>query len=82
MEDISNDTMVDFFEKRTDEDLKNNFVGVFPSNYVIKFIKFHRMMTEKRGCYQFVIMNTNRSNREGTHWWSFIDLHPRKEGFF
>ena len=82
MEGISKDALVDFFEKRTDEDLKSNFVGVFPSNYLIKFIKFHRMMTEKRGCYPFVIMNTDRSDRDGTHWWSFLDLHPKKEIFF
>ena len=78
---ISNDNIVDFFEKRRDEELKNNFVGVFPSNYVIKFIKFYRMMTEKRGRYPFVIMNTDRSDREGTYWRSFLDLHPKKEIF-
>ena len=82
MEGISNDTIVDFFEKRTDEDLKSNFVGVFPSNYVIKFIKFHRMMTEKRGRYPFVLMNTDQSDRSGTHWWSFLDLHLRNEIIF
>ena len=26
-------------------------------------------------------MNTDRSNKNGTHWWSFLDLHPRKEFF-
>ena len=44
MEGISNDEIVKFFEKNTDVDLKKNFVGVFPSNYVIKFISFHEMM--------------------------------------
>ena len=23
-------------------------------------------------------MNTDRSNKSGTHWWSFLDLHPKK----
>ena len=27
-------------------------------------------------------MNTGRSDISGTHWWSFLDLHPRKECFF
>ena len=31
--------------------------------------------------YPFVIMNTDRSDRKGTHWWSFLDLHNRKEIF-
>ena len=26
-------------------------------------------------------MNTDRSDKKGTHWWSFLDLHPRKEFF-
>ena len=25
--------------------------------------------------YPFIIMNTDRSDRAGTHWWSFLDLH-------
>ena len=26
-------------------------------------------------------MNTDRSDRAGTHWWSFLDLHQKKEIF-
>ena len=26
-------------------------------------------------------MNTDRADKSGTHWWSFLDLHPRKEIF-
>ena len=45
MAGISNEAIVNFFEKETD-DLKKNFVGVFPSNYVTTFISFHEMMIE------------------------------------
>ena len=31
--------------------------------------------------YPFIIMNTDRSDKKGTHWWSFLDLHPKKEIF-
>ena len=31
--------------------------------------------------YPFVIMNADHSDRNGTHWWSFLDLHKRKEIF-
>ena len=24
-------------------------------------------------------MNTDRNNQKGEHWWSFLDLHERKE---
>ena len=26
-------------------------------------------------------MNTDRSDKKGTHWWSFLNLHLRKEIF-
>ena len=32
MSGISNDEVVKFFENEKDDDLKENFVGVFPSN--------------------------------------------------
>ena len=80
MAGISNETIVDFFEKENDSDIKENFVGVFPSNYITKFISFHEMMMSKSK-YPFIIMNTDRSDKNGTHWWSFLDLHERKEIF-
>ena len=80
MEGISNETIVNFFENETDDDLKKNFVCVFPSNYVTRFISFHETMIAKNR-YSFIIMNTDGSYKNGTHWWSFLDLHPRKEIF-
>ena len=38
------------------------------------------MMIEKNR-YPFIMMNTDRSDKNGTHWWSFLDLHERKEIF-
>ena len=48
MEGISIETIVNFVENETDDDLKKNFVGVFPSDYVTRFISFHEMMIEKK----------------------------------
>ena len=81
MSGISNDEVAKFFENEKDDDLKENFVGVFPSNYINKFISFHQMARKKTKKYPFIIMNTDRANEPGTHWWSFLDLHPRKEIF-
>ena len=78
---ISNEEVIKFFENVEDNDIKENFVGVFPSNYINKFISFHEMVKEKTKKYPFIIMNTDRSDKPGTHWWSFLDLHPRKEIF-
>ena len=80
MAGISNETIVKFFENETDDDLRNNFVGVFPSNYVTKFISFHKMTIEKNR-YPLIIMNTDRSDENGTYWWSFLDLHKKKNIF-
>ena len=37
------------------------------------------MTNEKSTQYPFIIMNTDRSNKKGTHWRSFLHLHPKKE---
>ena len=82
MAGISNETIEDFFEKVDDDDLKNNFIGVFPSNFISKFISYHSIIKDRSKVkYPFIIMNTDRSDRAGTHWWSFLDLHPKKEIF-
>ena len=82
MTGVSNEAIEDFFEKVNDEDLKNNFIGVFPSNYINRFISYHSIIKDRpKVKYPFVIMNTDRSDRAGTHWWSFLDLHPKKEIF-
>ena len=47
MADISNKNLLNFIEEKTNDDIKKNFVGVFPSNFITKFITFHRMMNEK-----------------------------------
>ena len=39
------------------------------------------MMTESGMRYLFIVMNTDRNDKNGTHWWSSLDLHPKKEIF-
>ena len=58
MEGISNITVVNFFAEKTDIK-KKKFVGVFPSNYVIRFINLHSMMIESKSSFTFIIMNTD-----------------------
>ena len=76
---ISNTQIQNFFQKEENEDLKNNFVGVFSMDYVTKYIKFHELIKEQRKSkYPFAIFNTDPHNKAGTHWWSFRDIHPKK----
>ena len=79
---ISNFHLENAIGNTGDEDLNNNFVGVFPSNCMNKFINHSAMTSSKKGKYPFVIANTESSEKEGTHWWSIIDIDPKTDIFF
>ena len=64
-----------------DDDLKANFVGVFPSNHTFKFLNFTHLIKEKLASYPFMIMNTDRSGQEGDHWWSLLELYSKEQIF-
>ena len=78
---ISNFQIEEAFKKIDDEDLLNNFVGVFPSNYMNKFTN-HAAMIEDSGKFPFIIANTDASNKPDVHWWSILDIEPRTDIFF
>ena len=62
--------------------MTNNFVGVFPSNYINKFIDHTAMIKEKGGKYPFIMANTNASSKQGAHWWSIPDIESKTDIFF
>ena len=64
-----------------DGDLKQNFVGVFPSNETFRFFKFKHLIREKKAPYPFMIMNTDRSNKEGENWWSLLEISSKEQIF-
>ena len=78
---ISNIQIEEAFKKIDDQDLLSNFVPVFPSNYMIKFIN-HAALIEDSGKFPFIIANTDTSSKSGTHWWSILDIDPRTDIFF
>ena len=65
---ISNFQIKNGIEKVEDDDLKDNFFGVFLSNYLNKFINHAAMISNVKGKYPFVIANTDSSEKGGTHW--------------
>ena len=79
---ISNFQIENAIKKIGDEDISENFVGVFPFNYMNKLINHAAMIENKKGKYPFIISNTNKNNKKGTHWWSIIDIEPRNDSFF
>ena len=44
-----------------------------------RFFDFKKMMKDKR--YPSLIANTDRSDKEGTHWWSILDIDGKKTFF-
>ena len=65
---ISNFQIENAIKKIGDEDLSKNFVGVFPSNYMNKFINHAAMTEDKKGKYPFIISNIDANDKTGTHW--------------
>ena len=78
---ISNTQIEKVFREIDDPDLLNNFVWVFPSDYLNKFVN-HEAMINISGKYSFIIANTDDSEKEETHWWSILDIEPKTDIFF
>ena len=78
---ISNAQIEKAFREIHDQDLLENFVGVFPSGYLNKFVN-HTAMINNFDKYPFIIANTDDSKEEGIHRWSILDIGPRSDIFF
>ena len=76
---FSNFQIENAIKKIGDDDLLDNFVRVFPSNYMNKFVNRSAMIEEKKGKYPFIIANTDANNKKGTHWWSILNIKPKNE---
>ena len=46
-----------------------------------QLINFHNLIIEQNAAYPFMIINTDRSEKQGTHWWSILDPHRKKNIF-
>ena len=78
---ISNTQIEKALKDIDDPDLLKNLVGVFPSDYLNKFVN-HAAMINNSGKYLFIIANTDESKKEGTHWWSILDIERKTNIFF
>ena len=68
---ISNFEIERVYNERNNKDLNDNFLGVYHSDKINRFKAFNRMMKDRK--YPFLISNTDRSDKDGTHWWSSLD---------
>ena len=77
---ISNVGIENFFEnEKKNGDLKKNFMDVNSSNSITKYITFYEIIKVKNAKHSFAIFNTDRENKPGTHWWSFLDIYLKKD---
>ena len=76
---ITNIDIEKFFDNETNDDLKKKFMGVYSSDSITKYINIYDIIKEKRAKFPFAIFNTDRENKPGTHWWSFLDICPKKD---
>ena len=79
---IINFQIEEAFKNIGDGDVNNNFVGVFPSNYMSKFIDHKTMISEKKGKFPFHIANTDSPSKEDNHWWSILNRESKTYIFF
>ena len=62
---ISNSQTKNVLKNMNVEAIKDNLVGVFPSNHMNKFINHAAMISEKNGKYPFVIAKLSALKRGG-----------------
>ena len=78
MNGITNLEIDKFFEKEENEDIKKNYMAVYSIDSITKYINFYDIIRKRNAKYQFAISNTDKHNKPRTHWWSFLDIHPKK----
>ena len=78
---ISNFQIENAIENTEGDDLKDNFVGVFPSNYLNKFINHTAMISDKKGKYPFVIANTDRVKKK-VHTGGVYSIYSLEQIYF
>ena len=81
MTGLSNIELEHFIKNDTSTELKKNFKKVISSNSLTKYVHFKTILKENNPKYATIIMNTARVNTNGVHWWSIVNIEPKKHVF-
>ena len=74
---ITNLEINKFFENEEEnQDIKNNYMGVYSMDSITRYRNFYEIIKKRNGRNPFAIFNTDKHNKPGTHWWSFMDICP------
>ena len=68
MSGISNIDIEKFFKNDTNDNLKQNFMGVYSSNLITRYINFYKIIKERKAPYLFAMFNMDRIDELGMHW--------------
>ena len=79
---ITNIEIEKFFDNEMNDDLNRNFMDVYSSDSITKYINFYNISKEKRAKCSFTIFNTDKESKPGIHWQSFLDIYTRKDLLF
>ena len=75
---ITNLEIHKFFENEENQDMKNNYMGVYSMDSITRYINFYEIIIKRNGKCSFAIFNTDKHNKPDMQWWSFIDIHHPK----
>ena len=64
---ITNLEINKFFENEENQDIKNNYMGVYSIGPITRYINVHEIIRKRNGKYPFAIFNTDKHNNPGTH---------------
>ena len=78
---LSNFQINKSFNDEKNEEIKKNYMSVYSMDSITRHINFYEIIKRKNGKYPFAIFNTDEHGKPGTHWWSFMDIHPPKNFF-
>ena len=81
MTGLSNLELEHFINNDTSTELKKNFKKVVSSNSLTKYVDFKTILEENNPKYPFIIMNPARVNNNGVHWWTILNIEPKKHIF-
>ena len=74
---ISNFEIERLFNEADIRDLSENFVGVFPSDKMNRFFLLKK--NDEREKISIFVANTDRSDKQGTYWWSILDIDRKRD---
>ena len=57
-------------------------MGTYSIDSTTKYIYFYEIIKRRNAKYPFAIFNTEKHTSPGKHWWSFTDIHPKKQFIF